>query len=67
MNTFIVSNIAITVVHALFSYTLSLIKVNSTIAMARCLITSPDIVEDFVERVVTLIKDIDHGVLVIVV
>ena len=41
-----------------------LIKVNSTIAMARCLATCPDIVEDFVERVVTFIKDINHGVLV---
>ena len=44
-----------------------LIKVNSTITMARCLATCLDIVEDFVKRIVTLIKDINHDVLVIVV
>ena len=38
-----------------------------SIAMASCLATCLYIVEDFVERVVTLIKDVNHGVLVTVV
>ena len=38
-----------------------------SIAMASCLATCPYIVEDFVERAITLIKDVNHGVLVTVV
>ena len=37
------------------------------LAMARCLTKCPDMVEDFVERVVTLLKDMIHGVLITVV
>ena len=44
-----------------------LIKVNSTIVMARCFATCPGTAEDFVKRAVTLIKDINHSILVTVV
>jgi len=37
------------------------------LAMARCLTKCPDMVEDFVDRVVTLLKDKNHGVLITVV
>ncbi|KAL3934639.1 MAG: hypothetical protein SGBAC_009687 [Bacillariaceae sp.] len=37
------------------------------LAMARCLTKCPDMVEDFVDRVVSLLKDKNHGVLITVV
>jgi len=43
------------------------LRKKACLAMARCLAKCPDMVEDFVERVVTLLKDRNHGVLVTVV
>lgn len=46
---------------------LSYLRKKACLAMARCLSKCPDMVEDFVERVVTLLKDKSHGVLITVV
>jgi AP-1 complex subunit gamma-1 len=43
------------------------LRKKACLAMARCLSKCPDMVEDFVDRVVTLLKDKSHGVLVTVV
>eukprot|EP00555_Chaetoceros_dichaeta_P012001 CAMPEP_0198256492 /NCGR_PEP_ID=MMETSP1447-20131203/6413_1 /TAXON_ID=420782 /ORGANISM="Chaetoceros dichaeta, Strain CCMP1751" /LENGTH=213 /DNA_ID=CAMNT_0043943165 /DNA_START=112 /DNA_END=750 /DNA_ORIENTATION=+ len=43
------------------------LRKKACLAMARCLTKCPDMVEDFVERVVTLLKDRSHGVLITVV
>lgn len=43
------------------------LRKKACLAMVRCLAKSPDMVEDFVDRVVTLLKDRSHGVLVTVV
>jgi len=43
------------------------LRKKACLAMARCLTKCPDMVEDFVERVVTLLKDRNHGVLITVV
>lgn len=43
------------------------LRKKACLAMARCLAKCPDMVEDFVERVVTLLKDKSHGVLITVV
>jgi len=43
------------------------LRKKANLAMARCLTKCPDMVEDFVERVVTLLKDKNHGVLITVV
>ncbi len=43
------------------------LRKKANLAMARCLTKCPDMVEDFVERVVTLLKDRNHGVLITVV
>ena len=40
------------------------IRKKAALAMARCLTKCPDMVEDFVDRVVSLLKDRSHGVLV---
>jgi AP-1 complex subunit gamma-1 len=39
------------------------LRKKACLAMARCLAKCPDMVEDFVDRVVTLLKDKSHGVL----
>lgn len=43
------------------------LRKKACLAMSRCLTKCPDMVEDFVERVVTLLKDRSHGVLITVV
>ncbi len=43
------------------------LRKKACLAMARCLTKCPDMVEDFVDRVVTLLKDRSHGVLITVV
>lgn len=43
------------------------LRKKACLAMSRCLTKCPDMVEDFVERVVTLLKDKSHGVLITVV
>ena len=43
------------------------LRKKANLAMARCLTKCPDMVEDFVDRVVTLLKDKTHGVLITVV
>jgi AP-1 complex subunit gamma-1 len=43
------------------------LRKKACLAMARCLTKCPDMVEDFVDRVVTLLKDKTHGVLITVV
>jgi len=46
---------------------LSYLRKKACLAMARCLSKCPDMVEDFIDRVVTLLKDKSHGVLITVV
>lgn len=43
------------------------LRKKANLAMARCLTKCPDMVEDFVDRVVTLLKDKNHGVLITVI
>jgi len=43
------------------------LRKKANLAMARCLTKCPDMVEDFVDRLVTLLKDKNHGVLITVV
>lgn len=43
------------------------LRKKACLAMARCLTKCPEMVEDFVDRVVTLLKDRSHGVLVSVI
>ena len=43
------------------------LRKKASLAMARCLAKCPDMVEDFVDRIVSLLKDKSHGVLVTVV
>lgn len=43
------------------------LRKKANLAMARCLTKCPDMVEDFVDRVVTLLKDKNHGVMIAVV
>ncbi|GKY94931.1 hypothetical protein MPSEU_000458000 [Mayamaea pseudoterrestris] len=43
------------------------LRKKACLAMARCLSKCPDMVEDFVDRVVTLLKDKSHGVLITIV
>lgn len=43
------------------------LRKKANLAMARCLTKCPDMVEDFVDRVVSLLKDKNHGVLITVV
>lgn len=43
------------------------LRKKACLAMARCLTKCPEMVEDFVDRVVTLLKDRNHGVLITVV
>lgn len=43
------------------------LRKKAALAMARCLAKCPDMVEDFYDRVVTLLKDKSHGVLITVV
>jgi AP-1 complex subunit gamma-1 len=43
------------------------LRKKACLAMARCLTKCPDMVEDFVDRVVTLLNDKSHGVLITVV
>ncbi len=43
------------------------LRKKACLAMARCLTKCPDMVEDFVDRVVTLLKDRSHGVLITVI
>jgi len=40
------------------------LRKKACLAMSRCLTKCPEMVEDFVERVVTLLKDRSHGVLI---
>ena len=46
---------------------LSYLRKKACLAMSRCLTKCPDMVEDFVERVTSLLQDKSHGVLVTVV
>ena len=46
---------------------LSYLRKKACLAMARCLAKCPDMVEDFAERVASLLKDKSHGVLITVV
>lgn len=46
---------------------LAYLRKKACLAMARCLTKCPEMVEDFTDRVVTLLKDKSHGVLVCVV
>jgi len=46
---------------------LAYLRKKACLAMARCLSQCPDMVEDFVERVASLLKDKSHGVLITVV
>lgn len=43
------------------------LRKKACLAMSRCLTKCPEMVEDFVDRVVTLLKDKSHGVLITVV
>jgi len=43
------------------------LRKKACLAMSRCLTKCPDMVEDFVDRVVTLLKDRSHGVLITVI
>lgn len=43
------------------------LRKKACLSMVRCLAKCPDMVEDFVDRVVTLLKDKSHGVLITVV
>lgn len=43
------------------------LRKKACLAMARCLTKCPEMVEDFVDRVVTLLKDRSHGVLISVI
>lgn len=43
------------------------LRKKACLAMSRCLSKCPEMIEDFVERVVTLLKDKSHGVLITVV
>jgi len=43
------------------------LRKKACLAMSRCLTKCPEMIEDFVERVVTLLKDKSHGVLITVV
>lgn len=43
------------------------LRKKACLAISRCLVKCPDMVEDFVDRVVTLLKDRSHGVLITVV
>mmetsp|Transcript_4331 Transcript_4331/g.6184 ORF Transcript_4331/g.6184 Transcript_4331/m.6184 type:complete len:951 (+) Transcript_4331:152-3004(+) len=43
------------------------LRKKACLALTRCLVKCPDMVEDFVDRVVTLLKDRSHGVLITVV
>lgn len=43
------------------------LRKKACLSMSRCLTKCPEMVEDFVERVVTLLKDKSHGVLITVV
>ncbi len=43
------------------------LRKKACLAMARCLTKCPEMVEDFVDRVVTLLKDRSHGVLITVI
>eukprot|EP00934_Nitzschia_sp_Nitz4_P007380 Nitzschia sp. Nitz4//scaffold29_size155292//94841//97853//NITZ4_002670-RA/size155292-augustus-gene-0.209-mRNA-1//1//CDS//3329546484//7370//frame0 len=43
------------------------LRKKANLALARCLTKCPEMVEDFVDRVVTLLKDKSHGVLITVV
>jgi len=43
------------------------LRKKACLAMSRCVAKCPDMVEDFVERVATLLKDRSHGVLITVV
>jgi len=45
---------------------LAYLRKKACLAMSRCLSKCPDMVEDFVDRVVSLLKDKSHGVLVTV-
>jgi AP-1 complex subunit gamma-1 len=42
------------------------IRKKACLAMSRCLSKCPDMVEDFIDRVITLLKDKSHGVLITV-
>ncbi|CAB9504407.1 AP-1 complex subunit gamma-1 [Seminavis robusta] len=42
------------------------LRKKACLAMVRCLAKCPDMVEDFVDRIVTLLKDKSHGVLITV-
>jgi AP-1 complex subunit gamma-1 len=46
---------------------LAYLRKKACLAMARCLTKCPDMVEDFVDRIATLLKDKTHGVLITVV
>jgi AP-1 complex subunit gamma-1 len=46
---------------------LSYLRKKACLAMARCLAKCPDMVEDFMDRIITLLKDKSHGVLITVV
>jgi AP-1 complex subunit gamma-1 len=46
---------------------LAYLRKKACLAMARCLAKCPDMAEDFVDRIVSLLKDKSHGVLVTVV
>jgi len=46
---------------------LAYLRKKACLSMARCLSKCPDMVEDFVERVASLLKDKSHGVLITVV
>jgi AP-1 complex subunit gamma-1 len=46
---------------------LAYLRKKACLAMARCLAKCPDMVEDFTERVASLLKDKSHGVLITVV
>lgn len=43
------------------------LRKKACLAMARCLTKCPEMVEDFVDRIITLLKDRSHGVLITVV
>ena len=43
------------------------LRKKACLAMSRCLTKCPDMVEDFVDRVVTLLKDRSHGVLITII
>lgn len=43
------------------------LRKKACLAMARCLTKCPELVEDFVEKIITLLKDRSHGVLITVI